>query len=97
MSLTKMDESATNLLVRHIRKNDGDARSCNRSARDVRILTLCTAGLQAFFEEASIPVDVSRSTKIEPPKPVEIERVLAIARKLGQVFADNGGPNHAAF
>jgi hypothetical protein len=78
MSLTKMDESATNLPVRHIRKNDGDARSCNRSARDVRILTLCTAGLQ-------------------PPKPVEIERVLAIARKLGQVFADNGGPNHAAF
>ena len=178
MSLIKMDESATNLPVRHIRKNDGDARRllgglmsvkistaetqgqfclceglivpnmavplhrhpdveafivldgsldvfrvtdgkpesvrvqagemalipsnavhgfCNRSARDVRILTLCTAGLQAFFEEASIPVEGSQCTEIEPPKPEEIERVLAIARKHGQVFVDNGGPAHAAF
>jgi mannose-6-phosphate isomerase-like protein (cupin superfamily) len=173
-----MDESATNLPVRHIRKNDGDARSllgglmsvkirtaetqgrfclyegpivpnmavplhrhpdveafivlygsldvfgvtdgkpesvrvqagemalippnavhgfCNRSARDVRILTVCTAGSPAFFEEASIPVDMSGPAKIEPPKPEEVERVLAIARKHGQVFADNGGLNHATF
>jgi hypothetical protein len=70
---------------------------CNRSGRDVRIVTLCTAGLEAFFEEASIRVDTSRSTEIEPPKSEEIERVFAIARKHGQVFVDNGGPNHAAF
>jgi hypothetical protein len=171
-----MDESASNLTVRHIRKNDGDVRSllgglmsvkistaetqgqfclceglivpnmgvplhrhpdveafivldrsldvfrvtdgkpesvrvqvgemalilsnaahgfCNRSARDVRILTLCTAGLQAFFEEASIQVETSQSTEIEPPKPGEIERVVAVARKHGQVFVDNGGPHEA--
>ena len=178
MSLIKSTEPTTNLPVRHIRKNDGDARSllgglmsvkisttetqghfclceglvvpnmavplhchpdveaflvldgsldvfrltdgkpesvtvqtgemamippnamhgfCNRSSRDVRVVTLCTAGLEAFFEEASIRVDTSRSTKIEPPKPEEIERVFAIARKHGQVDVDNGVPNHAAF
>jgi mannose-6-phosphate isomerase-like protein (cupin superfamily) len=176
MSLTKRTEPTTNLAVRHIRKNDGDARSllgglmsmkisttetqghfcvceglvppdmavplhchpdveaflvldgslnvfrltdgkpeavtvqagemamipsnamhgfCNRSGRDVRVLTLCTAGLEAFFEAAGVRVDASQSTEIEPPKPEEIERVLAIARKHGQVFVDNGEPTHA--
>jgi hypothetical protein len=33
-----------------------------RSGRDVRILTLYTVGLEAFFQEASIPVDASQST-----------------------------------
>ena len=70
---------------------------CNRRGRDVRIVILCTVGLEAFFEEASIRVDTFRSTEIEPPKPEEIERVFAIARKHGQVFVDNGEPNHAAF
>ncbi|HKW33044.1 MAG TPA: cupin domain-containing protein [Candidatus Acidoferrum sp.] len=68
----------------------------NRSGGDVRVLTLCTAGLEAFSEEASIRVDASRSDKIEPPTPLEIERVLAIARKHGQMFTEKGGPNHAA-
>jgi mannose-6-phosphate isomerase-like protein (cupin superfamily) len=68
----------------------------NRSGRDVRILTLCSAGLEAFFQEASTRVEPSQSTEIEPPKPEEIDRVLAIARKHGQVFVDNSGPIHAA-
>jgi mannose-6-phosphate isomerase-like protein (cupin superfamily) len=70
---------------------------CNRSGRDARILILCTAGLEAFFEEASIRVEACQSTEIEAPKPEEIQRVLAIARKHGQVFVDNGGATHAAF
>lgn len=70
---------------------------CNRSGSDARILILCTVGLEAFFEEASIRVEASQSTAIEPPKPEEIQRVLAIARKHGQVFVDNGGATHAAF
>jgi hypothetical protein len=70
---------------------------CNRSGRDARILILCTGGLEAFFEEASIPVEACPSTEIEPPKPEEIHRVLAIARKHGQVFVDNGEAAHAAF
>ena len=70
---------------------------CNRRGRDAHILILCTAGLEAFFEEASIRVEACQSTEIEPPKPEEIQRVLAIARKHGQVFVDNGGATHAAF
>ena len=69
----------------------------NRSGRNVRILTLGTAGLEAFFQEASIRVDASQSTEVAPPKPEEIERILAIARKHGQVFVDDGGPIHPAF
>lgn len=69
----------------------------NRSGRDARTLTLCTAGLEAFFQEASIRVEASQSAEIQPPKPEEIQRVVAIARKHGQVFVDNGGAAHAAF
>ena len=70
MSLTKMDESTTNLPVRHIRKNDGDARSLFGGPMSVKI---STAETQRWFCLCE-----------------------GLARK-HQVFADNGGPNHAAF
>jgi|SRR5689334_12971427 quercetin dioxygenase-like cupin family protein len=50
-----------------------------------RVLITCTRGLENFLSEAGRPVDTTATQG--PPRPEEIERVLAIARKHGQVFA----------
>lgn len=55
----------------------------NRSNIPARVLISCTRGLEAFFFEAGVPDPASEM----PPSPAEIERVLNIARKHGQVFS----------
>lgn len=49
-----------------------------------RVIITCTKGLEQFLMEAGTPVD--RNAAPQPPSPQEIERVLSIARKYGQVF-----------
>jgi mannose-6-phosphate isomerase-like protein (cupin superfamily) len=50
----------------------------------VRLLITCTRGLEEFLTAAGRPVDAIASPA--PPTLEEVERVLSIARKHGQVF-----------
>ncbi|HVT99417.1 MAG TPA: cupin domain-containing protein [Acidobacteriaceae bacterium] len=55
----------------------------NNGVAPARALITCTRGLEAFLAEAGRPAKESAGG---PPTGEEVERVLAIARKHGQVF-----------
>lgn len=55
----------------------------NKASSPARALITCTRGLEDFLMEAGQPV---RHDRQGPPSPSEIEQVLAIARRHGQVF-----------
>ncbi|AFL89938.1 cupin domain-containing protein [Terriglobus roseus DSM 18391] len=57
----------------------------NSNPETAHVLIACTSGLEAFLSEAGTPL--GESAPRIPPNGAEIERVLAIARKHGQVFA----------
>ena len=57
----------------------------NPGPESARLLITCTRGLEDFLLEAGRRV--SDADAREPATPEEIERVLGIARKYGQVFA----------
>lgn len=57
----------------------------NAGPGTAQVLITCTRGLENFLLEAGRPLGAIAAQG--PPAPAEIERVLAIARKHGQVFA----------
>lgn len=65
----------------------------NAGPEEARVLITCTRGLENFLLEAGRLVGAT--TAQGPPSPEEIERVLAIARKHGQVFG--GRAERASF